>query len=272
MYVLKTIMMRLLAVFFTLAGAQAALSSPQIVSHAAIYDVRLGAANGPNAPAGIAGTMIYTVKNTCDGFRQESTLEINIRDRRGNTSLLRQTFTSFESEDQSSSTFRVRISSAGREVDAYSGEINLQRNEGVMTYERPEGDERESRYSLQSNTQLSLAFTSEVIAQAKVGKPFISQVVADGLLEDGPHRLSAVIGRQLEQMPDASDPDGLLSAPPWPVQLAYYAVGDTSELPSEEMRVELYDGGIVGKITQDMGDYAVITALVDVQAVPGCDE
>lgn len=275
MYVVKTIMLRLLAVFLFAASGQAAPSSPQIVSHAATYDVRLGSAirpGGPGGPAGIAGTMIYAVKDSCDGYRQDSTLDVVIRDRRGNESPLRQSFTSFESKDQTSATFRVRVSSGGRPVDAYTGQINLTKNSSSMVYERPEGDERDSHYDLAPDAMLSLAFTDEVIAQALAGKKFVSRVVADGLLENGPHRISAVIGRQLEQVPDTNDPDNLLFSPPWPIQLAYFPVGDSSDLPSEEMRVEIYEGGIVGKITQDMRGYTVITTLSDVQGVSGCGQ
>lgn len=272
MYVLKTIMLRLLAVFLLLLGGQAAHSAPQIISHVATYDVRLSTAVGPNAPSGLSGSMIYAVKDTCDGYRQESTLDVTIRDRRGGESPLRQSFTSFESKDQTSSTFRVRVTSGGKPVDDYSGKISLSENEGSMVYERPEGDERESSYDLTPDASLSLAFTDEVIAQAKNGKSFVSRVVADGLLENGPHLISAVIGRRLDQIPEADDSDSLLAESPWPIQLAYYPVGDNSELPSEEMRVEIYEGGIVGKITQDMGDYTVITSLTGVQAVDGCAE
>lgn len=271
MYVLKTIMLRLLAVFAVIGSGHNAYSAPQILSHAAIYDVRLSAAIGPNAPSGLSGSMIYAVRDTCDGFQQDSTLDVTIRSREGGQSPLRQSFASFESKDQNSSTFRVRVSSAGREVDDYSGEIDLQGRDRAMTYNRPEGDERVSHYDLKRGAVLSLAFTDEVIELAKAGKPFISRVVADGLLENGPHRISAVIGRRLDQVSDVSDPDDLLSAPAWPIQLAYYPEDDPSELPSEEMRVEIYEGGIVGKISQDMGDYTVVTSLVDVQAVEGCN-
>jgi len=215
--------------------------------------------------------MIYAVRDTCEGFKQDSTLDVTIQSRRGDRSPIRQSFTSFESNDETSSTFRVRVSSAGREVDAYSGEVDLEGRTKGMTYERPEGDERPTRYDLKSGTVLSLTFTDEVVALAKAGDRFVSRVVADGLLENGPHRISAVIGRQLEDIPEVSDPDQLLTSPAWPIQLAYYADDDTSELPSEEMRVELYEGGIVGKISQNMGDYTVVTSLVDVQAMSGCD-
>lgn len=271
MYAVKTITLRLLAVFLLLTEGQAAHSSPHIVSHAAIYEVRLGPAAGPGGPAGIAGTMVYAVKDMCGGYRQDSTLDVVIRDRRGSESPLRQSFTSFESKDQTSSTFRVRVTSSGRPVDVYSGQIDLSKNDGLMIYERPEGDERDSRYDLAPDTVLSLAFTDEVIAQAMAGKKFVSRVVADGLIENGPHRISAVIGRRIKQAADVSDPDQLLISPPWPIQLAYFPVGDRSDLPSEEMRVEIYEGGIVGKIAQDMGDYTVITTLVDVQGISGCD-
>lgn len=271
MYVLKTIMLRLLAVFLTVVSWSSAYAAPQILSHAAVYDVRLSSAVGPNAPSGISGSMVYAVRDTCEGFQQDSTLDVTIRSRRGDQSPLRQSFTSFESNDEKSSTFRVRITSAGREVDAYSGEIDLKGRTKAMTYDRPDGDERPTRYDLKSDAVLSLTFTGEVVALAKAGESFVSRVVADGLLENGPHRISAVIGRQLEDIPDISDPDQLLTSPPWPVQLAYYVDDDTSELPSEEMRVELYEGGIVGKISQNMGDYTVVTSLVDVQAMPGCD-
>lgn len=271
MYALKTIMLRLLAVFLVVGLGDQAAASPQITSHAAIYDVRLGSATGANAPAGLSGSMVYAVNDTCDGYRQDSTLDITIRDRRGNQSALRQSFTSFESEDQTESSFQVRISSSGRDVDSYSGQINTQPRGGSMVYDRPDGDDRQRVYSLPPDTRLSLAFTDEVIAQAKAGKPFVSRVVADGLLEDGPHRISAVVGRQLASVPEVEDAENLLTAPPWPVQLAYYATGDNSELPTEEMRVELFDGGIVGKITQDMGDYTVVSTLIEVQAVPGCE-
>lgn len=252
-----------------IAGAQ------EIQPHTAIYEVRLGASTGPDAPAGLSGTMVYVVEEACDGFNQVSNLDVMILDRRGRRSNLRQTFTSFEAADGRSSTFEMKIMSDGRQVDAYDGRVAIRSKGGEMLYAREPSAEvsnGESKYSLASDAQLSLTYTAEVVEAAIAGKRFASRVVADGLLEDGPYRISAVIGQRKTEQPKVSDPDGLLRGPPWPAQLAYYPVSSSSELPTQEMRVELYEGGIVGKIDQNMGDYVVTTKLLDLQSAKRCTE
>lgn len=230
---------------------------------------------GPDAPAGLSGTMVYVVEEACDGFNQISNLDVTILDRRGRRSNLRQTFTSFEAADGKLSTFDMKIISDGQQVDAYAGRVDIKSRRGEMRYTREASEENpdgESTYALTSDAQLSLTYTAEVVNAAKTGEQFASRVVADGLLEDGPYRISAVIGQRAMEQANVSDPDGLLRGPPWPAQLAYYPVSSSSELPSQEMRVEIYEGGIVGKIDQNMGDYIVTTTLIDLQSADQCSE
>ncbi len=275
MYALKTIITRLSIVCSVAASGSAALAAPHLVPHAAIYEVRLGTAIGPEAPAGLSGTMVYVVEDACIGFNQTSALDVAILDRSGREAAIRQSFSSFEALNGEAATFDMQISSNGQIVDAYEGHVQANQDGGVMVYRRPDGVSDESgdkSYALKSDAQLSLAFTANVVESAIAGKPFLSQVVADGLLDDGPNRISAVIGRQSKIENNVSDPDGLLQGLPWPVQLAYYPTTSKDELPSQEMRVEIYQGGIVGKIEQNMGDYTVLTTLIDLQRAKGCSE
>ncbi|NKB44979.1 MAG: DUF1849 family protein [Alphaproteobacteria bacterium] len=251
MYTLKTINARLLIVFAVYIQACGFVAAQDIQPHTAIYEVRLGTAVGPDAPMGLSGTMVYVVEEACDGFNQVSNLDVTVLDRRGRRSNLRQTFTSFESADGRASTFDMKILSDERLVDAYDGRIDLEKSGGSMLYVREPGADdtnSEVKYDLDRDAQLSLTYTAEVVEKAIAGERFVSRVVADGLLEDGSHRISAVIGHRATAQPTVSDPDELLRGPPWPAQLAYYPVSSSSELPSQEMRVELYEGGIVGKI------------------------
>lgn len=274
-YVLKTIIARLLiaCVVFVLAGGS--LSAQQIKPHAAIYEVRLGRATGPEGPAGLGGTMVYVVEDVCDGFEQSSSLDVSILDRQGRESDLRQTFTSFETKDGTRSNFEMQIISSGRVVDEYKGRVEIDENGGRMIYDRETdvgSEENDTSYDLKPGAQLSLNYTAEVVDSALKGTPFISRVVADGLLEDGPSRISAVVGKRDTKKQDINDPDGLLTGAAWPVQLAYYPTSSSDELPSQEMRVELYEGGIVGKIDQNMGGYSVLTTLIDLQAAKSCQD
>ena len=275
MYTLKTINARLLTVFAVFLCTCGLSAAQEIRPHTAIYEVRLGTVTGPGAPAGLSGTMVYVVEEACDGFNQVSNLDVTILDRRGRRSNLRQTFTSFEAADGQSSTFDMTIVSDGRQIDAYDGRVDIKSRGGEMLYLREASSEipdGETTYALPGDAQLSLAYTAEVVDVAKAGERFASSIVADGLLEDGPYRISAVIGQRKTERPKVSDPDGLLRGPPWPAQLAYYPVSSSSELPVQEMRVELYEGGIVGKIDQNMGDYIVTTTLLDLQSAKHCIE
>ncbi len=274
-YVLKTIITRLLiaCVVFVLSGAS--LSAQQIKPHAAIYEVRLGRAIGADGPAGLGGTMVYVVDDVCDGFEQSSSLDVSILDRQGRQSNLRQSFTSFEAKDGTRSDFRMQIASSGQIVDQYQGQVEIGEDGGRMTCNREveaNSEGKDASYDLKPGAQLSLNYTAEVVNSALKGTRFISRVVADGLLEDGPTRISAVVGNRNTNNLDINDPDGLLTGPAWPVQLAYYPTSSSDELPSQEMRVELYEGGIVGKIDQNMGGYSVLTTLIDLQAAKSCQD
>jgi len=275
LYTLKTIIARLTTVSVVLGFGVVEAFGAQITPHAAIYEVSLGRATGQNAPAGLSGTMVYVVKDVCDGFEQDSSLEVEILNRNGLQSTLRQSFASFEAKDGASSTFEMQITSDNRVVDAYVGGVDIRQSDGTMNYARPEARDDEDKnqvFDLKGDAQLSLTFISEMLEKAQAGGSFVSRVVADGLLEDGPNRISAVIGRQGSEIGNIHDPDGLLSSPPWSAQLAYYPTASSDELPSQELRVEVYEGGILGFIDQNMGDYTVHTRLIDLQSAGGCDD
>ena len=273
-FLIKTISARLLPVLLVFAPAYVG-AAVSIVPHVATYDVRLGAVTGPEAPRQMSGTLVYLVRDRCDGFVQESTLDLLI-DQNGDVPIrYQQSFRSFERHDQKESTFAVTITAAGSVVDSYTGTIERAGDDTIMTYSRPDssGDRMGlETFTSQQDTLLSLAYTARVAEQAASGGRFVSHMVADGLLDDGPNRLSAVIGSQLAAAADFPDPDGLLTGGPWPVTIAYFPQSSTSELPSQEMRILLYAGGIVGEIDQDAGDYTVVTSLADLQTAPGCPD
>lgn len=273
-YVLKTIIVRLLIACVVSVASGGLAMAQHLKPHTAIYDVRLGTVTGSGTPSGLSGSMVYVVKDTCDGgFKQLSTLDVTIFDPSGRQSNLRQSFESFEAKDGLYSSFELKVVSNGQIVDAYKGEIEFDSRGGRMTYDHASGSavgELNSQYDLQSGAQLSLNYTAAVVEEAQNGGRFFSRVVADGLLEGGPSRISAAIGNRLKEKASVSDPDSLLGEPAWPVQLAYYPTSSADSLPSQEMRVELYEGGIVGRIEQDMGGYSVRTELVDLQSAKGC--
>jgi hypothetical protein len=272
LYVVKTIMTRI--TFFILCVISLELDArPVIQPHMATYEVRLTKVIGPEAPRSLSGTLVYLVRDTCDGFIQESSIDLIIEQRDGPPTRFRQNFNSFESHDQMRSTFSLRVTANDREVDRYEGDIERMADGLTMTYRhQDESNGEREEYQAPPDTLLSLAFTAFVAEQAASGERFVSRVVADGLLEDGPNRLSTVIGPQPDQAPQYPDPEGLLQGRPWPVSLAYYPSAGTSELPTQEMRISLYAGGIVSEIDQDLGDYAVLTSLIDLQSAPGCED
>ncbi len=275
MYILKTIIVRLTTVCVVFGFGIVEVFGAQVTPHAAIYEVSLGRATGQNAPAGLSGTMVYVVKDVCDGFEQDSSLDVAILNRNGRQSTLRQSFASYEAKDGTSSTFEMQITSDDRIVDSYTGGVDIRAQDGTMTYVRPEAREKADQnqvFNIKQDAQLSLTFIAEVLEQAQAGGSFVSRVVADGLLEDGPNRISAVIGRRGSEIGNVRDPDGLLSSPPWPAQLAYYPIASSNELPSQELRVEIYEGGIVGFIDQNLGDYTVLTRLIDLQRAGACED
>ena len=274
LYLVKTIMVRLMVVAIA-ATPVSAYARAQITPHMATYEVRLSKVIGPDAPRSLSGTLVYLVKDRCDGYVQESTIDLVIEQRNTPPTRFGQTFESFERHDQTGSTFALRVTAGGREVDRYTGNIEREADGVTMVYDRLAPDNEDSAkqtYQAPADTLLSLAFTAFVADQAKLGERFTSRVIADGLLEDGPNRLSAVIGPQANELPSYPDPEGLLKGKPWPVSLAYYPVADASELPTQEMRISLFSGGIVTEIDQNLGDYSVVTSLIDLQSAPGCND
>lgn len=270
----KTIITRLLFISLVI-GTSPVAASATVKPHVATYDVRLGAVTGPEAPQQVNGSLVYLIQDRCDGFIQESTLDLTIQQRGASPIRYQQSFSSFEHHDQSESTFSVTITAGGGVVDSYTGAIERADDEMVMIYvrrERDDGENGSQTYTTGSDAYLSLAYTAKVAEQAANGTRFVSHVVADGLLDDGPNRLSSVIGPRLEVKPEYVDPDGVLVGTPWPVNIAYFPESSSSELPSQEMRILLYPGGIVGEIDQNAGDYTVITSLVDLQAAPACTD
>jgi hypothetical protein len=250
-----------------LALAATSASGASLSSFDASYAVQLARASLSTGPRAADGFLDYRFVETCEGWqtRTRVTLELAFRD--GTTIKNERDFESFESKDGRSYTFAVRTVKGGTPVEAFRGTAKMvARGGGNVIYELPSvdpaGKPRKITVSLPKGTLLPVRQSLALLDQAGKGEKFFRSIVFNGASSVGPRAMSTVIGPQVavaERGGDAvTDIDfGLLSAPAWDLNLAFYNLFERRDTPNFEVFQRFYATGVAPNFEQDFDDFTI---------------
>ncbi len=235
-----------------------------LAPHRAVYDVSLTKMTETEGVRGARGTMVFVITDRCDGYTLEATLNIDMAFASGVVNAIDQRYASWEAKNGRTSTFRLEVIENGRLSRSQRGRIELKgdrsgdavlESEGITSFELPPG------------TLLSTSHLQSVLDGAQAGRRFLSAPVMDGALENGPYRVTAVIGEPQSERARAlkNELHEIGRGPHWPVSMAYFLLDSNEGLPEFEVEVELMSGGITRAMTQDFGDFGLGFELVYVE-------
>ncbi len=225
--------------------------------HRAVYDLTLAQAEERSGIAGIYGRMVYEFKGSaCAGYTTNFRFVTRIDTGEENRLSDQQTTTY---EDVNARKFRFTTKTfTDRQLDReVTGKAEDAGNRIAVSLENPSKREvelEEGRFPTEHMLDL--------LEHARAGDHVFEARIFDGSDNaDQTMMATTVIGKKVT--PKEGEADGkvigaLARSDVWPVTIAYFNDGDTSDaLPTYRMAFKLYDNGIIRDILMDYSDYAL---------------
>jgi hypothetical protein len=233
-----------------------------VLPHQAVYDMRLGKANGDGGVASVQGTLLLVWEDACDDWviSQRLFLRITRDDVSFTTSSAFDTRESKDGLDFSFEDTTVR-EPGGAEYAVGAARLIGLGDEGSLVLEEPQA----GQYVLPRGTVFPTAQMLDVLVRAEQGERFMSHLVYDGT--DGATLFDAttVVGEPKEATVEAAAGENVVI---WPMRVAYYRHDATDPLPDVEIGVDVQANGIARRIVFDYGTFTVESKLTSIETLP----
>lgn len=269
----------MLVLLGALLGANGEVSAGPIASelmpHRAIYDMTLASTKLGGGVTGASGAMTYKFGDSCDGWTVENKTVLTFAYSDGAPVATTWDFVTWESKDGLHYRFRVRSTRDGVVNEEINGVANLDGlgKGGVAKFSLPEP----KTMRLPKGTLFPTEHTIRLLETAAKGGHSIERILFDGTGTDGPFDVNAVIGRESPANSNngmAADPvvsPVLLSAPSWPMQMAFYLRDSKDAIPDYEVALRYYINGVADEVLQSFGNFSLKGRLQKLEPLPRPD-
>lgn len=256
----------LLAASLMLAAAAADAATPSIgdlVSHRAVYSLGLARSQAQQVVGGVAGTMTFTLTGACDGWTVEQQYDTRISYVEGPPVHWMTSYSTWESRDGRDMTFSLKSTTDDVVETDVRGEASLDPDTGgEARLRRPE----DTTLTLTPGTLFPTYHTAALVDAMRRGDTIFAATLFDGTDPEGSSYVSAIIGRPVETPPTIDDP--ALKGPSRRVTMAFFDETGSSDIPSVEIGMRLYDNGVGDDVTLDYGDFVMRATMVSFEALP----
>ncbi len=262
--------MPLLALGFSTFQAQAAGGGVAFLPHRAIYDLKLGKAQGSSAPNSARGRIVYEFSGSaCEGyvtnFRQIT--ELQMEEGGGRVSDMRSS--TFEEGDGSGFRFKTETFIDGKLMETVDGKAQKSAD-GAISIElsKPKADSA----ILGAGPVFPTAQMHMIIAAARAGERTAEVPVFDGS-DTGQKTFDtmSVIGAKQSAPPAEKaivDADALKDVSRWPVSVSYFDPTKQDGTPAYVLAFDLFENGVSGKLRIDYGAYSLNGEMSKFEALP----
>lgn len=251
----RTILLALVAILLP-----AALRAGEVAPHDARYAIALSSVSGSNNVAGASGEMQLDWIDVCDGWATDLDLRVQLFNPDGEEMRFGTAVTAWEAKDGRRYRYLVRERSTFAPSRDLKGTAVLNRNgTGEARFTQPV----ETQVALPVGTLFPTAHSLAVLAAAERGDLFLEAPIFDGS-EDSEEDLlvsfASIVGPFHDSEPRLPALAGLDY---YQVSLAFYAAASADELPTHEVRLRLYENGVVDRQLFDYGDFVLSGDLVE---------
>ncbi|MGO8738451.1 EipB family protein [Rhodoblastus sp.] len=258
------------ALFFAASPAAAQIKPPSsqpvtLVSHRALYDLRLADASGAKAPAAASGKIAFDFSSDCGGYNQTLRQVVDLEPDEGEAHISDTRTTTFEDAAGADFSFSTaRPAGEGGELD---GHAERGAKSVSIALSRPEP----FRLSTQTDLLFPTQHIARIIEAARRGEKVLVARVYDGS-DDGKriYNVTTIIGKP-RRGPDAdrgAQGPGFAKMTRWPVSVAYFPADRRDGLPNYALSFNLYENGVSTGLKLDYGDFALIGELTRIEFPP----
>ena len=247
----------------------------ELMPHRAIYDMSLASTKLGGGVTAASGAMTYKFGDSCDGWTVENKTVLTFAYSDGAPVATTWDFVTWESKDGLHYRFRVRSTRDGVVNEDIDGVANLDGlgKGGVAKFSLPEP----KVMRLPKGTLFPTEHTIRLLETAEKGGRSIERILFDGTGTDGPFDVNAVIGKLSPANSNngmSSDPvvsPAMLSAPSWPMQMAFYLRGSKDPTPDYEVALRYYLNGVADEVLQSFGNFSLKGRLQKLEPLPRPD-
>lgn len=240
-----------------------------MISHRAVYDLVLGAADGPKAPASARGLIAFDFTGSdCEGwsmsFRQVTELQPN----EGETRRSEMSSNTFEEGDGSEYRFRVETRVEGAAPDIVDGNA-LRSGDGALSLDLRRPVRR--KLDLDAQVVFPTDHLRQIVAAAREGRNTLAAKVFDGTdTGEKVYDTLAVIGKAKTDGAEesAAQHEALRGKPRWPVKISYFDEGKIDAEPNYILAFDLYENGVSRALRLDYGDFVLNGAMTKFETLP----
>lgn len=261
----KAFLTAALAAVLVLAAAWPAAAG-SMVPHRALYTMKLKSTSIMGALSDVRGAMSFEIHDRCKGWEIESKVYLRLAYQGRDEVESMRTYRTWESKDGLDYRFNVRESQRGERDNVIEGVAILDGagKPGIAEYSKP----KPFRVELPAGTLFPTAHAALLVTEAESGKHYLGKVVFDGSTLDNPFEISAVISKQMMTASGAAERLNLRQVREWKTRMAYFPLQSAEQTPDFELGIRFREDGIVSKLIQDFGEYAIEADLDRVEILP----
>lgn len=246
----------------TLVSPQSA-HAVDLVSHKAIYDIRMKSAQTGSQVLDVRGKMLFTFKKSCDGWISNHKFSLDYEYTGTPPLEVESKFTSFEGFGGKLLNFSSSRLTNGEPDQQLRGLATLADAKNVAQFTMPE----DLSFKLSNGTLFPAAHTMKLIDAAQKGQKIVNAEVFDGSDDKGPVEINAVIGKKTLPQPDTKLDKALVGGAGWSMRLAVFPKesDDNQAISDYEMTMNLLENGVIKDMTVDYHNFSVTQKLVAIE-------
>lgn len=261
-----------LAIMAVLAAPAAAAPTSgdavRLLPHRAVYELTLGKASGPRAPASAGGMIAYDFQGSaCEGWAMKFRQRTELQPAEGVARSSDMNSTTFEDPDGVTFRFRVESRQEGGPAELVDGHAERSSGGLSIALNRP----RREKLDLGAEVTFPTEQTLRILRAAHEGKSTLEMKIYDGT--DTGKKLYdtlAVIGQaRPAPAPEKAAQDAALAGTKrWPVAISYFEQGKTDGEPAYVLSFDLYDNGVSRALKLDYGDFVLLGEMTKFEPLP----
>lgn len=244
-------------------------SAADLLSHRAIYELRLGASRNTGGVTEMTGRMVTEWLETCDGYTLNQRTVTVGRSADGEQMENDYSVASWESKDGLVFRFDVRNQVNGETQEEFSGKAELEGRGkgGQVAFRKPSGE----TLDLPPGTLFPTEHTKALIDRAAAGETVISRTLFDGSGTDGLFEATAFVGGPITVSAEHKL-EALRRQVGYPMRLSFFHLTEKEGLPAYEVGGPLYASGVSGDLTIEYREFSLLGSLVRLELLPrpGC--
>lgn len=246
----------------------------ELVSHRAIYELKLAAARGNRPVGSVRGRILYDFSGSeCEGyalqFRQVSEIDM------GEGSLMTTDLRATTWEDAAANAFRFNSQNYvdGKLKNAVDGRAERTGQDVGVSLNKP----APKQLRIGADVFFPTDHMRRIIVAARAGQTLLEGPVFDGSdTGDKVYETLTVIGQPIEPhtrpVTDAAAKDTALALlRRWPVSISYFDKGDKKpgeggeQTPVYSIRFELYENGVSRALSLDYNDFVMAGEMTSIE-------